>query len=240
MQRKKIIKSFKQLSELNRREIINNDGKIKRINPKFAVSFARQISEGFDIDLRKQPTKSQIRRAREVIKEFYSATRSQKVKLVRPRKNNRKYYAEYSELPRKFKVFAVPVYGDGDYFKIVTSKLKGKKTKRIKRIGEFSSTEFFKFPNKKELVKNPKNETDKLFNKIEQKYKKKKTAVKIKCGKHEYKTLYEDKSPYIEIENWINIYGKDEVKKWCVGFQVYTFQNQQPMPTKKLPLKKKK
>lgn len=231
----KTIKSFNQLSEIKRRDIFTKTGKMKKVNRKYAVSIARQLADGFDkIDLRKEPTKNQYKKAQEIIKEFYNAASSEKTKLVRPRKKNRKVYASYSEMNSKFKVYAVPVFDEKDEIKVVG---KGK-NKRIKRIGEFSESEFFSFKDagitKKELIKNTKKSTDKLFSKIERKYKKKTYAVKIKCGKHEYKTLYEDKSPYIEIENWINIYGEDKVKQFCLGFVAYTFRNQEPVATNKL------
>lgn len=219
-----IIKSFSQLSELNRRQLFEKDGKLKPLNKKFAVSVARQLADGFDFSLRKEPSKSQYRRAREIIKEFYSAANEEKVKIVRPSRKNRKYYADYADMSKKFKVYAMPVFSEKDNFKI--------KKGRIKRIGEFSETEFFKFDSRLELVKNPKKETNKLYGKIEKKLgKKRKYAVKIKCGRHEYKTLYEDKSPHVEISKWLDMYGKKEVKKWCMGFQVYTFKNQKPVPT---------
>lgn len=237
MQRK-IISTFSELSELNRRELFNREGQLKKIDGKLAVSIARQVADGFEnIDLRKKPTKAQRERARKYIKEFYENVNSEKTILVRPRKRNRKYYADYSGTSSKLKVYAMPVLDNNDYFTLVKS---GKK-KRIKRIGEFSSTEFFSFKeagiSKKKLVTKTKEATNELFDEIEESFENETYAVKIKCGKGEYKTLYEDKSPHIEIENWINMYGAEKVKQFCLGFQVYTFNNQEALPQNKLAKK---
>lgn len=224
-QQNKTIKSFSELQKFRKRDFIKNN-KLKRINSKLAISIAKQLATGFEkIDLRKEPNKYQIKKAKKYIKEFFEKSDSERLKLIRPTKKNRKYYADYADMNKNFKVYLMPVFDDTDIFKL------NKKTKQLKRIGKFSDTEFYKFPNKKDLIKSPKKECKKIYNKIDNEIKSD-YAVKIKCGNAEYQTLYRDKSPHIEIENWINIYGADKVKSFVLGLQVYTFKNQEQLPTK--------
>ena len=232
MQQKKRIKSVKKFSDLpSHKEILKKDGKLKSLDKKYAVSIARKLATGFENDdLRKTINNKSYKKARKIITEWYEATRGEKVKIVRPAKGNRKLYSEYADMSSNFKVYAVPVFDERDRFEIIG---RGD-NKRVKRIGEFSSTEFFKFPDQKKLIQNPKTETNKVFSKIDKQFGKENYAVKIKCGRHEFKTLYKDKSPHIEIENWIQAYGATRVKKFCLGFQVYTFKNQQEMPSEKM------
>lgn len=239
-----IIKSFKELTKINKKELFNRSGKLKTINKKATISIARQIADGFDdIDLRKNPTKAEIRRAQKYIKEFYENSNNEKTKLIIPNKKNRKYYGDYSGISSKFKIYAMPVIDDSDTFKLI--KKKGTKKANLKRIGQFSDTEFYSFKengiSKRKLITKTKEATEQLYKEIEKDYKEGEYATKIKCGKAEYKALYTTKDPYIEIDNWINIYGAEKVQQFCLGLQVYSFKNQeQPNNILKKGEKKKK
>lgn len=72
MQNKKIIKSYSELSTLNRRDLFTkrgNDLVLKPMDKKRAVSIARQLVTGFEnTDLRQNPSPSEYRRAQKAIK----------------------------------------------------------------------------------------------------------------------------------------------------------------------------
>ncbi len=232
MKHRKTIKSFKQLGEINVRSLYGKNGKLKKLDKKFAISFARQIADGFDDDLRKPVSDKLYRKARKFIDGYIAASSGEKTKIVRPSRENRLLYARYADLDPTFKVFAIPVLDKDDTFD--TIKVNGKK--RLRRKGKFSRSVAFDFESQTRLIKNTKAETEKLFKEIDKKFGKGKYAIKIRCGEHEYKTLYHTRDPYLEIENWITAYGAPRVKKFCLGFQVYTFSGQEKFGT---PLAKK-
>lgn len=210
--------------------------KRKRKNRKDIVKFMREYVETFDgVDLRKPVSDAVFKRASRQFKAIDSKLSQEKIKWVRPRKSNRALYAEYSGVSKNFKKYPVPIIHDEDSFSVI--KVQGKK--RIKREGRYTTDVLYTFEDQKKLVKNPEEETKKLFKKLDKKYGRlgRDYSIRIKCGEAEYKPIYKDKSPHVEISEWIASYGKIRVKKFCLGFQVYTYKNQAQKIIEKSPKK---
>lgn len=233
----KIYRSFKQLQGLKANELFTDQGNLKRIPAKTSISIARQLADGFDFSLKEQPTKSQELRARRVIREFFALRERENYTLVRPSKKNRKLYAQFSDVPRTFKIYPMPTINSDDKFKI---REKGGR-KYIIRTGEFYVAEFYPFPNRKKLATNPVKATSSIWAKIKAEHKNKFT-VRIKCGRGEFAAQYEAHKEVGEtIADWIAQYGKERVKAFCAGVVVYTFKNGgDEKPIKKPKLKKRK
>tara|TARA_Y100000310_G_C20701675_1_gene830581 strand:+ start:6444 stop:7178 length:735 start_codon:yes stop_codon:yes gene_type:complete len=218
----KIIKSFSELSKLNRRELFErrgNDLVLKPMDRKRAISIARQLATGFEeIDLRAQPSKNEYRRAQKIIKDYYESARNKNAQIIRPRANNRKLYAEKSDLSPRFKIYPITVSNPKNELKVVK---KGNK-KKLKEVGQFVSYEDFYFPDKKELVLNPENETNKLLKKID-KIKQVK-QINIIVGAHLTKANYDKEILADEIKRFSMQYAN--FQEFTRGLQVATFKNQ--------------
>lgn len=219
MQHKKDI--VEELTQLKNMGLFTTEGKLKRnLDNKFLIKNARRIATGFEkSDLRKKPSKNEIKKARKVIKEFVESIRYHKIKIIRPSKKNRAIYARYADLPTNFKYIAMPILDETTTFKI--------KNKRIIRKSQFSDTEFFPFENINSLVKNPLKETQKTFKEIKKKYKGQNFQVTIKCGRAEYHHRFEDDDHVAEqVDLFLSQYGAISVRKWCIGLNAYVFNNQ--------------
>jgi len=216
-------------------EVISKSGKLKNIDKKLTMRMAKKLSVGFeDIDTRKKSfKKADLRRAQKVVKEWYGHTKGEKFKVIKVKKADRKYYADYADMGDNFKIYAMPITGENDSFSL--TKIDGKI--HLKISGDYSDRVYYPFSSTKNLVKNPKKETYEVFKKIDKNFNKKERAVKIKCGAYEYQALYTGKDPYKEIEKWIYKYGSEKVEKFCLGFNVYSFKNQEKRPSKGLPRK---
>ncbi len=237
--RPRTVKSFKDLGNIEVRALRNKKGHLKPLDKKFAVSFARQIAEGFDskkIDLRKPVSAKDYKRARLFVDAYIEASREGNTKLVRPKKQNRALYAKAVDTSSKFKVYFMPVSDESDTFK----KVKIENKIFLQRVGKFSDMFSFDFSSQRKLVTKTKEETEALFKKIDKRFGKGKYAVKIRCGTAEFGALYRTRDPHIEIENWIGAYGKERVKRFCLGFNVYTFKNQVDTPPEFFKRKEKK
>lgn len=245
---KKTIKTFKELSSLNRRDLFERNPKTgevalkKKLDGEFVVSVARQLATGFDT--KRKPNKQKIKEAREIITEYYEAASAGKTKVFRPRKENRKAYAEVADINPRFKVFPMPILTDSDKFKMVSEKIGKKKIKKAKLIGQFVDREGFNFTNLKQMSIKPYEETEKLLKRIDRKIgKKTKRALKFKVGKYETKAIYSKDNVAEELEKWKQIYGAKKIKSFVVGLQVFTFRNQngeENIPSKSKQLQKKK
>lgn len=221
------------LNDLNgiKKELFFNH-KLKKINKKDKIKIARIMATGFeDIDLRKEPTKYQIKKANKIIKELEGFFNN-KIKIIRPRKNNRKYYSEYSDVSKNFKYYPMQVTDDNDKFKI--------KNKKLKRVGNFSNSTLYKFKDKNQLAKSPKKAINNLFNEIKKEYKKEPTTM-IRCGQGLHKFKSKDKKQVeIEINKLMLAYGVENSTQWLTGLEVFEFKKQVPLKQKfKKNLKKK-
>lgn len=223
MKKQKIIKSFSQLSELNRRDLFKKRGDdiiLKPMDKRKAVSIARQLATGFNSDLRKEPTQSEYKRAQRVIKTYYKAVKDKNSTLIRPNKNNRKLYAQASDLPSNFKVYPIPL-ANPDNKIVITKNKKGKK--RLKQIGEFVTYNYVYFNDQKELAKNPVKEGKKAYNKT--KKIKGKKQIKIMVGRHlSNATFIDEKQLLLELERYSIQYSN--FQDFTRGLQIATFKNQ--------------
>lgn len=234
---KRIIKSFKELKGLNRREFYKN-GKLIPIDRKYAVSMARQLAEGFDnIDLsKKPPSKYQYQKARKVIDTWFDATRSGKSIVKRPSKRNRSAYAEFSDMPDNFKIYLMPVIEKDDKFKIK----KTKTGRKVVRSGKNITTNDYLFPDRVEAMKNTEKETGKLLKKIDKDYKGKIRQLFIRVGRHETKVKYPVDTAAKQIEQWTMQYGIEKTQKFVMGLRVFSFNGQEVKRPSRLKLKKGK
>ncbi len=166
-----------------------SDKKLKKnIPPEKLLKAASLLADGFSA---KKYTgkikKKKVKDARRALQDFYDFSALHgKVRYVRPKKENRKLFANELGISPRFKVYPMPVFGDNDKYKIIrkTTK-KGRKktvTKKLKLKGDFLDTELFEFPNRKAAAKNPEREIKKLLKEIDKKYGKKTRDLKIKCG----------------------------------------------------------
>lgn len=232
MQHKKTVKSFKQLSKLKKNQIFDKQGKFitkPKTDKKFLISVARQLSEGFDKDLRKT-NYNDYKRAKKVVKAYFQAVNNEKIKVVRPTKKNRAKYAKFSGMNKKNKVYLMPVISDKDNFKISKGKLK--------RISEYNDSKIYFF-NKKKLALDSDSECDRLWNIIKKEYKKKKFAVRIKFVQGELSgNLFSVEAVKKFINRLQNSYNQSE--KFIVGLIVYTFKNQEKTSIDIVKLKKPK
>lgn len=230
----KVIKSFDELNKINRRDLYSGE-KLKPLDKKFAVSFARQLATGFDkVKLNKEPSKRQYTKARKVIEEWYDSQRSGKTKLIRPSAKNRKYYAEFSDMPENFKIYHVPILEKDDKFKI------NRKKAKIIRSGSHINTEDYLYPDRVKFVKNISKETDKLIKDIDRDYKNKIKEVHIRVGKHQTNARYNKNKIKEELEKWAMIYDPDHMAKFVMGLRIFTFNGQQAIKPSKLKRKKGK
>lgn len=232
---RKIIKSFKELSGLNRREFYKGN-KLIPLDKRFAVSFARQLADGFEMDLNKQPTPYQYKKARKVIDTWFEATRSGKSVIKRPSKKNRKAYAEFSDMPENFKVFLMPVIEKDDKFKIK----KTKSGKKLIRSGKHLTTNDYLFPNRLKAMQQTEKETDKLLKKIDKDYKGKIKQLFIRVGRHETKVKYPADTVAKQIESWTMQYGIEKTQQFVFGLRVFSFNGQQVERPSRLKMKKGK
>jgi len=239
---KKIIKNFKELSGVTRRQLYKYNSKrgksyLRPLDRKYAVSIARQLADGFEkINLHKNPTKKQYQKARKIIDDYFETAAHGRRKIVRPRKQYRKEYAEFSDMDASYKVFPMPVLTERDKFTIV----KERGQKKVKREGQFVNTEFFGFPDRKMMAKAPVEETHKVLKRINRKYGKRRRALRFKVGAYETNALYDQSFVTEELEKWKMIYGARKIKNFVMGFNVYTFKGQTELPPSKLELKKPK
>ena len=230
----KIIKSFKELNKINRRELFrpisekNRELRLIQLDPVYAISIARQLADGFDdIDLRKKPTKNQYRRAREIITDYYEAARGQNVEIVRPTKRNRKLYAERIGVTSRFRFYPINHSSENSTIKIKNGKLIEK--------SEFVNYERFTF-NRKSLAKNSEKEVKRVFKTISTKYRKGIKEVRIVCGKYVTNWHIKDRTEMEEelitqVDFLQNSYGN--WKEWLNGIEVQVFLNQKKRPKKK-------
>jgi len=220
----KIIKTYDQLSKVKRNDLFrkNNNGdsvlRTNTNNKRYIISIARKLSTGFeDINLIKNPTKSQYRKAQRVIKEYYSlSTKTAAVKL--PNKSNRKLYAEITGLPKTFKLYPVQLSNNKNKLKVITRKGK----KKLKEVGEFVSYENFYFDNKEELALNPENQTNKLMGKIEKV--KKVKQINIIVGNYTTNASYDPEFIADEIKRYSMVYSN--FQDFVRGLQIATFNQQ--------------
>ena len=206
---------------------------LKPLDRKYAVSIARTLATGFEnVNLQKEPSDRQYYKARKVIETWFDGINSGKYETVKPTARNRKYYAEFSDMPKNFKYYPMPVAQKGDKFRV--NKKKGK----LIRKGKNLNTEEYLFPDIKEAVINPVSETEKLLKEIEKDYKGVITQVHIKTGKHQTKTTYLLEDVATEVEKWSLIYNHFE--QFAKGLRVFSFNGQQKSAPSNLKLKKDK
>lgn len=223
---KKIIKSFSELSDLNPRELFQKkntkkgyDLILKPMNKRVAISIARQLSDGFNQDLRKQPTKSDYRKAQKVIKAYFENVKYKNARIIRPSKKNRAIYAQAADLPKNFKVY--PIHMDNPNNKLKIVKKNGKR--KLKQIGEFISYDYYYFPDRIELVKNAEKETLKLQKQIDKN--KKEKDINIIVGSHiANKIIINEDSLIDTILLFQSKY--DNFGDFVRGFRVSTYKNQ--------------
>jgi hypothetical protein len=223
---KKELNSFNDVLKLNRRELfkINKDKEyiLKPLDKKFAVKIARQISEGFNSDLRKTPSKRQYQKARKVIEEFYDGIKVGNVDFIRPKKSNRKAYAKYTGLNDKFKIFPVS-RKENDKFRV--------KKGKVIRSNNFIVQEEFLYDDLDDFdidgfVENSKPFTGQLIKEAKSVLRKRKDLqFKIICGRHlsNFQTI-EEKELTEEVDRYMNTYKDPEL--WLKGISVFTFKNQ--------------
>lgn len=222
MQNKKIIKSYSELSTLNRRDLFTkrgNDLVLKPMDKKRAVSIARQLVTGFEnTDLRQNPSPSEYRRAQKAIKTYYENVKDKSAVVIRPSKKNRKVYSQAADIPSNFKVYPIHVSNKKNKIKII--KKKGKK--KLKEIGEFISYENFYFEDKKELALEPEKETKKLLKEID-----KINGIKqINIVVGSYLTHASYDIDFIEDEIKLFSMKYSNFENFTRGLQVATFQKQ--------------
>ena len=249
MKNKKIIKSFKQLGEINRRELfiekkfIENGRIVKEyalapMDHKRAVSIARQLADGFDYDLRKPVPKNAYYRARKIIEQFYEGERARSV-LIRPKKSNRKHYAKLADVSDKFKVYQVPVSGDNTEFEFQDGKI-------IER-GQYIDYIRYFFPDQAAFAKNQKKEIRKLLAKIQHEeksdldnFKKDKKQLRIQTGKYHTHASYDPEIIEEIVADWNNQYGIERVNAFVRGFVVAQFHDQKKTKPRTAKRKRKK
>jgi len=214
----KIIKSFSQIQNISRSELYRN-GKLKPLDKKLAVSIARELAEGFDVDLHKTPSKYMYQKARRVIDTWFSATNSGKYKVVRPTKKNRAAYSKFADMPKDFKIYAMPILQKNDEFRI-------KKGKVIRK-GKGVNTEDYLFEDFgieiSDVILDPIPEVEKITKKIEKDYpNEKEIEVHIKVGRHQTIAKYDTQKAAEVIEKYTNVYSHfgDFVK----GLTVFSFK----------------
>lgn len=228
----KIIKSFAEIQKLNTRDFIQA-GKLKPLDKKLAVSIARQLAEGFEnVNLQKEPTQYQYRKARKILDTWFSAQNSGKSKTVRPSKRNRKYYAEFADMPANFKVYSMPVLENSDEFII------NRKKKKLIRRGKNVNTEDYLFPDIEKAVENPIVETEKLVKKIERDYNGAIYQTHLKTGRHDTKAVYSIDDAASVLEKWSQVY--ENFTDFAFGLRIYTFNGQQAKKPSRLKLKGKR
>lgn len=239
MKKRRTIKKFEDLGNINFRDMRNKAGNLKPLDRKFAISFARQIATGFESDkvrLDRKISDKAYKEARLFIDAYIEESREGKAKLIKPHSSQRKLYAESIDINPRMKIYFMPVLKDDDTFERV--KIGGEVF--LKRISKNSDMIFFKFNSQKDLIKNTKKETEKLFAKINKKLGKDTYAVKIRCGKHEFERQFFNGETHVQIKEWMHAYGKEKVKAFCLGFNAYTFKNQNQIPENSLKLKGEK
>lgn len=230
-----LVNNFSDLAKLKSRKLLNQHAVFKRgIDNKVFLSAARVISTNFEnVDLRKQASPTQIKRARKIVKEFLMASRYADIKFVKPSKKNRKLYADYAGVSSNFRYIPMPIYDESDTFKI----RKG----RVIHSGKHFKSDFFKFKSRKELVKNPLKEVEKTYKYMEKQYGKRKFRTRIKCGRAEYAVQFSDAELVArQIDKFMMAYGSENVQKWCMGLVGYEFTNQEITTIQPLKKKKKK
>jgi len=218
----KIIKSYSELSELNRRDLFKkrgNDLILKPMNKKRAISIARQLATGFEnIDLRQNPSPSEYRRAQKIIKTYYENVKDKNAIVIRPNKKNRAIYAKQADISSKFKVYPIHVSNKDNKIKIV--KKNGKR--KLKEIGEFINYENFYYESPSSLALEPEIETRKLLKDIDKV--KGIKQVNIIVGNYKTNANYDIDIIEEEIKRFSMIYSNFE--NFTRGLQVATFKNQ--------------
>ncbi len=232
--RKKVVKSFKELSHLNRRELFVNQGLIP-LDKRYAVSIARQLAEGFDFSLQKEPSKRQYTKARKIITEFYDHSRLEKTKLIRPSKKNRKYYARKSTMSGTFKVYFAPVSSEDDEYVFKKSK-KGKK--KLIRKSKHVTYEDFEFEDREEFAKNPVEETQKLLDEIDDAFGKNKVkTVFVTVGEWNTRADFSTRLIPDILKEWTLKYGQEKSSEFIMGLRTATFRGQSTNVPSRLALK---
>jgi hypothetical protein len=231
MQRKKIVKSFKDFQSVRKKELFFNQTLKKGLDKRFVVSIARQLAEGFDtVDLRKEPTKSQYSRARKVLQTFYEGTQGAQTQLIRPTKKNRKIIAQSAGMPPNFKVYGVAT-PRGEKTKIEYQRSKDGVTLVFRGKNVVYRQRFFK--DKKELVKNPKAAVKKLTKKSGE-FKQARMIV----GAHTTLRSYGDEQQLLlEAVKWQEKYGERLGQFWR-GIEFAEFVNQKKRPKRRKKNKK--
>lgn len=225
---KNLIKSFTDLSKLNRRELFrpisekNRDLRLISLDKKFAVSIARIIADDFKgVDLRKPISNYNYKKARKYITEYYEASRSKNLEIIRPTKKNREIYAKRTGLSSKLRYYPVTKSGENTTLKIINGKLK--------ELGKFVNYDRYYF-DIEDLIDDTEKEVKNVYKKIEKDYPNRLKEIKIICGNYVSGWTKEKAKDTLEvlteeIERYMNTYASWGL--WMHGVEVQVFVNQQ-------------
>lgn len=205
----------------SRKYYYGRDGIRKNIPDRELIRAGREILSSMSgKKLNEKLTPNERRKLRKNLDEFFDATTGIKTKMIRPRKN-KKAYSDATGLSMDFKVFPVGVMSDRDKIKLSRNK------KRIKTSGEFISTDFFPFEDRKAFAKSPVAATKKVLKEIQRHYKNVPKEIRIKVGNNTTNLSFSDELAVTrEMQAWVNQYGSTKMNLFVAGLQVETFKNQ--------------